>query len=250
METTAGHLLGGQVVYAQPRTGFRTGIEPVLLAASVPARPGQRVLEAGSGAGAALLCLAARVPELQGVGVERDPALAALARQNAAANGFAARLAFVAGDIADFADTRMFDHALANPPWHTASGTASPVAAREAAKRASPGLLAAWARSLARRLHGSLSLILPAAAFAEGVAALTEAGCGALTLTPLWPKAGTPARLILLQGRKQARAPCRVLAGLTLHRPEGGYTEEAERILRRPGALPLDPAGGSGPQTP
>ena len=54
MEVTQGHLLGGRVRYAQPRSGFRSGIEPVLLAAAVPARPGERVLEAGSGAGAAL----------------------------------------------------------------------------------------------------------------------------------------------------------------------------------------------------
>ena len=61
---TDGHLLGGRVSYAQPREGFRSGIEPVLLAAAIPARPGEHVLEGGSGAGAALLCLAARVPGL------------------------------------------------------------------------------------------------------------------------------------------------------------------------------------------
>ena len=60
MDTTEGTLLGGRVRYAQPARGYRTGIEPVLLAAAVPAVPGQAVLEAGTGAGAALLCLAAR----------------------------------------------------------------------------------------------------------------------------------------------------------------------------------------------
>ena len=75
---TRGNLLGGRVSYAQPARGFRSGIEPVLLAAAIPARPGERILEGGSGAGAALLCLAARVGQVQGVGIEQDPALASI----------------------------------------------------------------------------------------------------------------------------------------------------------------------------
>src|SRR5208282_2971379 len=113
MDLTEGHLLGGRVRYAQPRRGFRSGIEPVLLAAAVPARTGERVLEAGSGAGAALLCLAARVAGISGVGVERDPALTALAAHNAAANGWA-ELGFLAGDIAAVPDLGRFDHGFAN----------------------------------------------------------------------------------------------------------------------------------------
>src|ERR1700735_5572240 len=100
MDLTEGHLLGGRVRYAQPRTGFRSGIDPVLLAAAVPARPGERVLEAGSGAGAASLCLAARVAGISGLGVERDPALVEIAARNAAANGWH-ELAFLAADFAD-----------------------------------------------------------------------------------------------------------------------------------------------------
>ena len=48
-DITHGHLLDGRVRYAQPAKGFRSGIEPVLLAASIPARAGQRVLEGGTG---------------------------------------------------------------------------------------------------------------------------------------------------------------------------------------------------------
>lgn len=57
---TTGHLLGGKVVYRQFSTGNRTGLEPVLMAAFVPARPGQTVMEGGCGAGAGLLCLSNR----------------------------------------------------------------------------------------------------------------------------------------------------------------------------------------------
>jgi hypothetical protein len=55
-------FLGGMLRLWQPRSGYRAGVDPVLLAASVPAVAGQRVLELGCGVGTAILCLAARVP--------------------------------------------------------------------------------------------------------------------------------------------------------------------------------------------
>lgn len=226
--------------YVQPATGFRSGIEPVLLAAAVPARPGERVLEAGTGAGAALLCLAARVPGIQGVGIERDPSLAVIAQRNFADNGLAGCLSARAADVAEIPEMGAFDHVCANPPWHDSRGTASPVPERDAAKRATAGLLELWTDELARHLRrrGTLTLILPAGALSRALAAMSAADCGSLALIPLWPKAGAPARLILIQGIKGGVGPCRVLPGLALHRAEGGYTEAAEAVLRDGAALP------------
>lgn len=240
---TTGTLLGGRVRYDQPASGFRTGIEPVLLAAAVAARPGERVLEAGSGAGAGLLCLAARVPGLRGTGVERDPDLAALAARNAAANGFAG-LDFAAADILDWRDPAPFDHAFANPPYHP-PGTASPLPARESAKRAAPGLIAAWIAALAATLRdgGTLTLSLPTGAIAEATAALHAAGCGAVTRLPLHPRETMKPKLELLRAVRGAPAcPPRTARGLTLHPPRGdpsagSYTIAAENILRHGAAL-------------
>ena len=235
---TPGTLLDGRVRYAQPQTGFRSGIEPVLLAAFVPARPGEHVLEGGSGAGAALLCLAARVPRLRGTGLERDPGLAALAAGNAAANGFAG-LGFLSADVLGSDPAGPFDHACANPPYHPGGGTASPVAEREAAKRAAPGLLGAWTAALGRRVRpgGSLTLILAAGGVPEVLAAMTAAGIGGASLLPLWPKPGREAKLVLLRGVRGGRGPFRLLPGLVLHGETGGFTAAAEAVLRGAAAL-------------
>lgn len=236
-ETGEGWLLGGRVRHDQFSLGHRTGIEPVLLAAAVPARPGQLVLEGGSGAGAALLCLAHRVDDITGLGIERDPALVALARHNAAANGFAG-LSFLEADLALARPEAMFDHACANPPWHD-EGTASPDAGREAAKRAAPGLFALWAARLAAPLRhrGTLTLVVSAGALPDCLAALAGAGCGSPAVLPLWPKPARAAKLLLLRGIKGGRGPCRVLPGLMLHRQDGRYTDEAAAILRDGAAL-------------
>jgi tRNA1(Val) A37 N6-methylase TrmN6 len=231
-------LLGGRVIHRQPGQGHRTGIEPVLLAASLPARPGERVLEGGSGSGAGLLCLAARVPGVTGLGVDIDPALAEIARANAAANGFAG-LGFVAADLAAWRAEGAFDHAMANPPWHEGAATPSPEAGKALAKRAEAGLFAAWARALARPLRhrGTLTFVVGAGRLAEVLAAFGAAGCGSLAVLPLWPRAGEAARLVLARGVKGGRGPFRLLPGLALHRAEGGFTEAAEAVLRDGGAV-------------
>lgn len=228
---TDGTLLGGRVRYGQPATGFRSGIEPVLLAACVPARPGERVLEGGIGAGAALLCLAARVPGVLGVGVERDLVLVGIAAANARANALSG-LRMVAGDVCA-APARGFDHAMANPPYHAPEGTPSAVAARERAKRGEAGLLERWIGGLASalRYRGTLTLVIPAALVGEALAAAERWGCGSPALFPLWPRAGEPAKLVLLRWVRGGRGPFRLLAGLVLH-DGAGFTPEADAVLR------------------
>ena len=104
---TEDRLLGGRVTLLQPQGGLRAGHDAVLLAAAVPARAGDRVLELGCGSGAAFLCLAARVPDLTILAVEREPGLASLARQNAERNGLAGRVTVIEGDVAEPALRRM-----------------------------------------------------------------------------------------------------------------------------------------------
>jgi tRNA1(Val) A37 N6-methylase TrmN6 len=237
--TTAGGLLNGRLRYHQPEKGFRSGIEPVFLAASVPARAGDRVLEAGTGAGAALLCLHARVAGLDSLGIELDPEMAALAGTNAAANGFDGMQVLNADVLtADLPDG--FHHAIANPPYHPV-GSLSPLPAREIAKRGDAVLIRGWIRRMAALLRprGTLTLILPAGVLPACLSAMTEAGCDCSALYPLWPRAACDAKLMLARGVKGSRAPLRVAAGMILHHSDGTYTAAAQTVLREGQALKL-----------
>ncbi len=240
MSSTREFLLGGRVRHAQGLQGHRTGIEPVLLAACIPARPGELVLEGGTGSGAALLCLAHRVAGISGIGIEREPGQVAVARANLAANGWG-DLAVIEADLESWAPDLVFDHGFANPPWHADAATASPDAARDLARRAPPGLFALWATRLAAGLRhrGTLSFVTSAATIPQCLDAFTRAGCGSHTIFPLWPKAGRPAKLVLLQAVRGGRGPARLLPGLVLHAAEGGYTEAARAVLEDGAALPL-----------
>lgn len=230
MNVSEGTLLGGRIRYRQFETGHRSGFEPVLLAAAVPAKPGDRVLEAGTGAGAGLLCLAARVAGIVGTGLEIDPALAALANENFRINGLD-RVAAVVGN-AEAPPALSVDHVFANPPWHDLAGTKSPDDKRALAHHADRGLVGRWVAALSPNLvaGGHFTLILPAAGLVEGLAALAETH-GGLTLFPFWPRTGVAAKIFVLSGRKGSKAPARILPGLVLH-DEAGITAAAEAVLR------------------
>lgn len=240
MAVTEGHLLGGRILYRQPARGFRSGLEPVLLAASVPARPGQRVIEAGTGAGAALLCLAARVPGIAGTGVEIDAPLAALAAENAAANGFDG-IRIISAAIEDTAFTDAFDHAMANPPYHPPDGSVSPLAARDRAKRGSSELVDAWVGRLSAVLRpkGTLTLVIASGMIPACAASMQRHACACSAIYPLWPKAGRDAKLALLRGIKLGRSPTRLMAGLVLHEADGSFTETARQVIEAGAALPF-----------
>jgi tRNA1(Val) A37 N6-methylase TrmN6 len=237
-ELTEGHLLAGRVRYVQPRHGFRSSLEPVLLAAAIPARPGQRVLEGGSGAGATLLCLTARVGNIQGLGLEQDSAMVEIARRNAAINDWPG-LEFRAADVTARAEWGLFDHACANPPYHLSYGTSSPDRSRRIAKSAEVGTMASWAAALARwlRPRGTLTFVVAPAALPAAMGAFAAAGCTPTAALPFWPKDGQPAKLLLLRGVKDSRTPFRLRPGKVLHTPGGGFTLEAQRILREGAAL-------------
>jgi len=228
-------LLGGRVRLRQPERGLRAGLDAVMLAASVSIRPGETVLDAGSGPGGVFLCVLARCPGARAVAVERDPALAALARENAALNGWAERVEVIEGDVADPALRERLPrshHAVSNPPYWP-GGSPPPEAIRAGATHAGETLLPAWTRLLAGALGrgGKAILVLPAARLDDGIIALRKAGLGGVEVMPLWPRAGRAARRVLLRARAAPGAPLRLHPGLVLH-DDAGWTERADSILQ------------------
>lgn len=236
-------LLNGRVRLRQPEAGYRAAVDPVLLAAAIPAKPGQRVLDVGCGAGAAALCLLARCPDVAVTGLELQPALAALATENAAANGVDRRFSVVCGNLTypptDIAPDD-FDHVMANPPYGEAgSGHPPPDPSKAAAHVESGAGLADWVGFCLSRVRrkGSVTFIHRADRLDDLLAAL-HGKSGDIAVFPLWPGGGGAARRVIVRARKGVASPLRLLEGLVLHPPGGGgYTDAADAVLRGGGAL-------------
>lgn len=247
-----GFLLGGRVRYDQFAKGYRTGLEPVLMAASIPARPGETVLEGGCGAGAALLCLSARIPGVHGVGLESDPETLTLAGQNIDNNPSPdglTRLRILQAHLPDIprnlrgltptANGR-FHHVMANPPWHSPHGTPSPDSKRRLALSAETTAPEDWIRALTKWVlpGGTLTFVLSAAVADRACQTLLENRCGSIQFYPFWPRAGREAKLVLVRAVHGGRGIFRLRAGLVLHEADGRFTAAAERVLRDGEALP------------
>lgn len=239
-DTTDDRFLGGRIKVRQPVLGFRSGLDAVMLAAAIPVSNACEVLELGSGSGAASLCLAARAQDCTVTGVERDAKLVELAMANAAANGMGERVRFVAGDALSLPPEmrREFAHVFANPPFHDVRGQDSPDDARNRALK-DEGTLGAWLVAGAKRVTagGTFTVILRADRLADALAAWPASG---VTILPLWPKSGVPAKRLILQLRKGSQAPLALLPGLVLHMADGSYTAQADAVLRDGASLALD----------
>jgi tRNA1(Val) A37 N6-methylase TrmN6 len=237
-------LLDGRVRLRQPAEGYRVAIDPVFLAAAVPAESHQQVLDVGCGAGAAMLCLAVRIPQARVVGLDTQRDLVRLAGDNAILNGLEARLSVMIGDLLR-APPRLspgsFDHVMANPPYHErgpASAAAQP--ARVEATVEGDADLAAWVRfSLAMvRSKGTVTFIHRADRI-DALLGEIAGRAGEVVVFPLWPGEGRPASRVLVRARKQVAAPARLAPGLVLHRPDGRLSEAAEGVLREGRGLDL-----------
>ena len=247
-ETSEDAVLGGRLRLRQPLRGHRVGHDAILLAAATGAASGEQAIDLGAGVGGAGLALAVRVPGLKVDLVEIDPALAALAADNARLNRLDDRIQAHACDAEDTEALARaglvqgsIDRVLMNPPFHdTRRQNASPDPRRRRAHAAAPGLLKRWVASAAFLLKagGVLTLIWRADELDNVLAALSGA-FGAITVLPVLPGPDRPAIRVLARAVKGEQGGFSQLTPLVLNDAAGRPSAEAEAVLRHASALPL-----------
>jgi len=242
-EVKEDRLLGGRVRVLQPTRGYRAGMDAALLAAACPARPKERIIEAGCGVGSVLIQIASRCPDARLVGLERDTAAAALARANTTSNGMGERIEILEGDVAagfKALNQTPVDWAISNPPFFDDDTTLrAPAAARRGAWIADDGL-STWTGFLlkATREGGSIMMIHRADRLAE-ILGLLAPKAGSFQIRPIHPFDDRPAKRVIVRAIKTGKAPLLLLPPLVLHDRTGAkHTAEAEAIFRGEAPLP------------
>lgn len=254
------YLLGKRLQLRQPEGGFRPGLDSVMLAAACPAQKGESVLDLGCGVGSAGLCVLTRVPGASLTGIDIQADHIELAKENAALNNMESHATFLNHDITNLSSSRkrgssdheekdprfreesivLFDHVICNPPYmNEGQHTPSPDDARAVANgHVEDTTLEDWIKAAfnAVKSGGSLTMIHRADMTDKIIQALGKS-FGNTEIIPLWPKAGTPAKRVIIRTIKHRKSPASLHPGIVLHENDGEYTKEAEDILRGATAL-------------
>jgi len=204
-------LEGGLYMYRDP--SFTLGADAVQLAhfAAARVRPGMRVCDAGCGAGAVQLLMAAACPGASFVGVDiREDAarLASLAAREQAltVRAVCADLRALPGE-GDFVPGS-FDMVVANPPYYPLGGGKLPADPGARIARTEECLtLFDLCKQAARLLrhHGSFCAVISPARLPELMSLCTAHGMEPRELVPVFPRAGEKACMALLCAVKGAK---------------------------------------------
>lgn len=231
-------ILNGRVTLLQPTRGFRAAIDPVLLAASVPAMNGDRILDVGTGSGAAALALLARTPWTWVTGIDIQSDLVHLAKLSARRNDAAERAQFSVLDIADPGTVHFapFDHVMSNPPFlDKNSGQRPKDPARARATLESTADLATWLKFMVANVTegGTITVVHRYDRVDEILQHVVDLGCGDIKILDLLSvDDGRPVKRAIVQATAAKTHTDIQRARMVLHETDGEFTHAARAILR------------------
>ena len=234
---TVDDFLGGKVRLIQLKEGYRAGMDAVLLAASIPALEGERVLDIGAGTGSVAICLARRCQGVTVDGLEIQDSLVLLAEKNIALNGLAGKVAIHQGSVVGDPESipeNFYHHVFANPPYlEGGQAIAPPAKSKGIAYVEGEAALEDWVKFALSKVKnkGTLTFIFRADRMHE-ICRHLYGRAGELVIFPLWPRVGQPAKRVIIRARKGLHGGTTIAPGLVLHGTEERYSAGAEAVLR------------------
>jgi tRNA1Val (adenine37-N6)-methyltransferase len=206
----------------------------------------ERVLDAGCGVGVVGLALARCRGGRDVTGVELQPGLAALARENVAANGASSHVTIEEGDLRDLppAFGGRFDVVCSNPPFREAgSGRLNPSAGKAAARHELTLTVEDLARAAAFTLkkQGRFYFVHQPRRLPDLFSALGEQGFRVERLRFVQPRHGEAANLVLVAARLGGARDTAVMPPLVVYDAPGEYGAEVTAIYEGRGRPLYEP---------
>ncbi len=218
-------------------------MDAYLLADFVKARPGQRIIDLGTGTGLVPILLATLTPGLQLTGVEIQPRLLAVARRNAEANGLTHAINFLEKDIRNIGrdlGAGSFSQVVSNPPYYKLHAARVNPSKEKALARHEVAItlreIVRAASSLLER-HGTLNLVFTPARLPELLKEMEAHKITPSRLRSVHSHAAERATLVLAAGMKGSRCGLTMEQPLVIHKERGEYTAEMEALYERTSAV-------------
>ncbi len=197
------NFMEGRLKVIQSKDGYRFSIDAILLSEFVTVRPGDVVVDLGTGCGIILLVLLLTKPVGHVFGLEIQKELAAQAKRNTSLNGFETKMEVIIGDIRNPPMARKWaDVVLCNPPYRQVkSGRINPDPRRAVARHellASIDDVLMAATGLLRR-NGRLALIYPSVRLTDILVRMRRFGLEPKRLRINYPTLKSRAELALIE---------------------------------------------------
>jgi len=224
--------------FAVSTDGFKLSTDSVLLAHFCAGLRANKIIDLGCGAGVLPVLLHGSHPAADIGGVEILPEAAALARENLAANGFAAD-GIVTGDLRAHRalfSAGAYDLAVSNPPYFAAgSGITAPEEARATARDERCCTLddLCTAAAYLCRWGGAFALVHRPERLSEIFCALTAHGLEPKRLRMVQHKPDSAPNLVLVEARRGGKPGLSAEQPLILCNPDGSDTDEVKEIYHR-----------------
>jgi tRNA1Val (adenine37-N6)-methyltransferase len=232
---TLDELRAGGLRIIQGERGYRFSIDPILLCGFSRVEKGETAVDLGTGSGVIPLVMARRSGSHRLVGIECQGGLADRARRSVRLNALEDRVRIVEADLRKIGDVLprgAFDVVLSNPPFRaTGTGRQAPLSERAAARHELAGgiddFLAAAAFLL--REKGRVYLIFLAERLVELLETMHRHQLEPKRLRAVHSRAGTDARMVLVEGRKGGRAGMTIEAPLYVYENQV-YSSEVAKL--------------------
>lgn len=241
MNETIDELSLGNLQLIQAEKGYRFSLDPVLLARFSEVISADTVVDLGTGCGILPLVLAKLTTAQKLIGIELQPQQAERARRNAELNNLQQRVQIIAGDlrqVRQLLPVASSDLVVSNPPYRQpGSGRISPEDERAAARHELAGGLSDFvdAASWLLKNGGSFAIIYLAERLPELLQQMNAKGIEPKRLRMIHPRAQEPARMVLVEGRKNGRPGLQVEKPLIVYRGEGrDYSAEILEMYETP----------------
>ncbi len=233
-------LLGGSLKLEAAETGYRGGIDPILLASL--AKGQGKIMDLGCGIGTAGLAVATRCPEIELSLLDISSRNIDFTKRNAEKNNISCTFYTETVKNKTALPANHFDEVIVNPPYFESGAYYEDEKSRKSLSNhegESQTTLNEWLDCANYLLHakGILTLIHRCERLDDIIAHLKAIKFGAITLIPLWPRKETPAKLILIQAQKGSKKSLCLHSGLILHEEGKQYTQETQDILYKGHAL-------------
>ena len=231
-------FFNGRIKVRQHRYGYRFSIDAILLAHHVTPRPGDRILDLGTGCGIIALILAYRHPDIEIYGIEVQKELAEIAALNVKENFLEDRICIVCEDLKavnNDAIPRPVNVIVSNPPYRQAnSGRINPNRQKAVARHEIETTLTDFVKTARRLLQksGHLVTIYPAERAVDLIAEMRYRDIEPKFLRMIHSGQDTPAKLILVEGKRGARGGTKVGPPLVIYNKDGSYTSQVQKMFQ------------------